>query len=441
MIEFAETMLGVELLPWQKWWLLHALELLPGGGFRYRVLVTLVARQSGKTTLIKILALAFMYLGRVRLVLGLAQSLDIAKESWSGAVEMAEGDPELRAEIDDVRKANGQEELRLCNGARYRIAAATRKAGRGLSVDLLIVDEVREHRDWASWGAVSKTTMARPNALTVAISNAGDDESVVLNQLRDTALAGTDPSIFLAEWSAEEGCELDDREAWAQANPGLGYTITEQALASALATDPPAVFRTECLCQKVDQLDGAIDLGAWKACRDASMTLDLSTQRPILCADVAPDGGHVTLVAAAEKDGVVRVGVVQAWSSTEDARRDLPALRDELDPLAGAWLPNGPAAALAPLFRAWGWIEIKGAAVSEACQGFADLVRARRVRHSGDPLLDAHVAGASKYHQGDGWRFVRKGAGHVDAAYSAAGATYIALTLPEEEASPWFGVV
>jgi phage terminase large subunit-like protein len=30
-----------------------------------------------------------------------------------------------------------------------------------------------------------------------------------------------DPSLCLLEWSAPDGCELDDRKAWAQANPGL----------------------------------------------------------------------------------------------------------------------------------------------------------------------------------------------------------------------------
>jgi len=274
-VAFAETVARVELLPWQRWWLIHALELLSDGSFRFRTIVTLVARQQGKTWLLKILALWSMYLGVARLVLGSAQSLDIAKESWQGAVEMVGDQPELAAEVGNVRQANGEQCLTLVNGARYRITASTGKAGRGLSVDLLILDELREHRDWAAWAALSKTTMARPNALTVCISNAGDDRSVVLNQLRDAAMQGIlaaaepgntsdeapeDPSDGLAlfEWSAPEGCELSDPDGWAQAMPGLGYgTITEAAVRSALATDSPAVFRTELLCQRVPTLDSA----------------------------------------------------------------------------------------------------------------------------------------------------------------------------------------
>lgn len=429
--EFIEDVLGVELLPWQRWWLKHALELLPGGRFRYRTILTLVARQNGKTTLLKCLSLYFMYSGRAHTVLGAAQSLDIARESWSGAVDLAQGDPDLAAEIDTVRRANGEQELRLVTGARYRIAAATRSAGRGLSVDLLILDELREHQTWAAWGALSKTTIARPNAITVGISNAGDDHSVVLNSLRETALDGTDETVGLFEWSAEDGCDLDDRAAWAQANPGLGYTITEQAIATARATDPPAVFRTEVLCQRVEQLDGAVDMGAWATNADPAGSLDGRRDRVVACVDVAPDGAHVALVAAAPLDGGrVWVEPVAAWDSTDAARDELGELLDRMKPRARGWFPSGPAAALGPLMRKLGATEIKGAQVNEACQGFADLVAAGRVLHPGDPLLDAHVAAAQKLFQGDGWRFMRRDAGHVSAAYAAAGAVQLALTLP-----------
>ena len=66
------------------------------------------------------------------------------------------------------------------------------------------------------------------------MSNAGDDESVVLNQLRDAALSGRDPSICLIEYSAEDGCELDDTEGWRHANPGLGLTVSEAAIRTAM---------------------------------------------------------------------------------------------------------------------------------------------------------------------------------------------------------------
>src|SRR5258707_390032 len=195
------------------------------------------------------------------------------------------------------RNVNGDEYF-IASGCRYAIKAANRRAGRGGSNDEVNIDELREQTDWRAWAAVSKTTMARGNGQVWGMSNAGDDESVVLNQLRDAALARHDDSLCILEWSAEDGCELDDQRAWAQANPGLGYIISESAIRSAL-TDPPEIFRTEVLCQRVAHLDSAIDAAAWKDCADPGATMDGLRDRTAACFDVAEDGQHATLAVAA----------------------------------------------------------------------------------------------------------------------------------------------
>lgn len=428
---FVVDVVGLELLPYQRWLGIHMLELRPDGRFRFSRVLVLISRQNGKTFYLKLLSLFMLFMGHAQLVLGAAQSLDIAREAWQGAVDLATEVDDLAAEVENVRYANGEQCLTLVNGARYRITAATRSAGRGLSVDLLILDELREHRSWDAWSALSKTTTARPNALIVGISNAGDDQSVVLNSLRSAAIAETDPSLGLFEYSAPDGCELDDIAAIAQANPGLGRTVSMSAILSAMATDPAAVFRTETLCQRVDALDAAVDLASWKAGADPAGSLRDVRSRVAACVDVAPDGAHVTLAGAAVlDDGRVRVEVLAAWSSTAQARRELPDLLRRIGPAAVGWFPSGPAAALGADLRPLGAVEVKGTDVTEACQEFADLVMARNLRHSDDPLLNAHVAGTSKLRTGDGWRFSRKGVGHVDAAYAAAGAVHIARTLP-----------
>ena len=107
-IEFAEDVLGLVLFPWQKWFLIHALELLPDKTFRFRTVVLLVARQNGKSTLAQVLALFFMYVRAARLVIGTAQNLDLAEEVWAGAVEIAEDCPELADEIKKVNHTNGK---------------------------------------------------------------------------------------------------------------------------------------------------------------------------------------------------------------------------------------------------------------------------------------------------------------------------------------------
>jgi hypothetical protein len=262
-VEFAEGVLGVTLYPWQRWWLIHALELDGSGRFRFRTVLTLISRQCGKTRLLMIVALYFLYVGHAQLILGAAQSLDIARESWRGAVDLAESVPDLRDEIDKVLKSTVEYSLVLQDGSRYRITAANDKAGRGLSVDLLILDELRTHKDTAAWAALANTTMARPNSIIVAISNAGDDNSVVLNNLRAEALSRTDPTLALFEWSAPDGCALDDRQAWAQANPALGYgLLTEQKLLSAMRTARAQDFRCLDIATPVLTTRGWVSMGA-----------------------------------------------------------------------------------------------------------------------------------------------------------------------------------
>ena len=112
-IRFAEEVLELELFPWQRWLLIHALETLPDGTFRFRTVVLLVARQNGKSTLMQVLSLWRMFVDGAPLVIGTAQNLDIAEEVWQGAVDMAQEVPELAAEIDKVDLTNGKKALRL----------------------------------------------------------------------------------------------------------------------------------------------------------------------------------------------------------------------------------------------------------------------------------------------------------------------------------------
>jgi hypothetical protein len=451
------------------------MEVDAAGFYRFRVVLVLVARQSGKSSVKRTISLWRLHVDGARLVLGVAQDVSLAREQWQMCLDTIYASPDLSEDLDTVRRVNGDEWLKLkplldarddeiaydddeldesltlAGGGRYKIAASNRKAGRGLSVDELNIDELREQRSWAAWSALSKTTMARPDAQIWCMSNAGDDESVVLNQLRDAALSGRDPSIGLFEWSGEENCELDDWEQIRQANPGLGYTVSEAAIRTAITTDPPNVFRTEVLCQKVDQLDGAIDFAAWKSLADPHGNMNTHKDRLAACLDAAPDGEHFTLAVAARlADGRPRVELVADWSSTADVRRELPALLARIKPRAFGWFPGGPAAELASIIRplavklnkhpgerADGEVPEDGALfgsrVSEACQELAGLVRARGLVHAGQELLDTHVRGASKLHTGDGWRFTRRGDGHCDAAYAAAGAVKVLLAMPERK--------
>ncbi len=245
-IEWARESLLIDLLPWQEWLLIHALELLPNGRLRFRNIVVLVARQNGKSTLSQVLALySLCVLGR-RTVLTTAQDLDTAEEIWQGAVdlmrELDEDDQPVRPDVYDlvrhVSMVNGKKALILATGERYKVKAANRKAGRGLTGDLVVLDELREHQNWDAWGALTKTIQARPQAQVWALSNAGDITSVVLRHLRLKAHAALgDPDGIAAAEAVEASApsevdvesinealrrgEIDELNSWVDDDEGL----------------------------------------------------------------------------------------------------------------------------------------------------------------------------------------------------------------------------
>lgn len=389
-------------------------------------------------------------------MLGTSTNLDYARESWDKAVALAESTPYLAEEIPrgGVRRANGEQTLSTVWGGRYKIAASNRKGGRSLTIDRLVMDELREHHDWTAYSAAVPATNAVNDAQCFFITNQGDDRSVVLTSLRDQAIATIegedgDQRLGLFEWSAPDGAEPDDIEALAAANPNLGRRISIDSLmgdakrAKLAGGEQLSTFLTEVQCRRVSLLNPAIDERAWGECVDVG-TMDALRERVALCLDVSLDGMHASLYAAAlQDDGRVRVEPVQAWEGpdcTQHLRLELPGLVARVKPRVVGWFPNGPAASIAAdMAERDGWppegleVEALRSDAQAVCMGFAEQVLNLRIAHSNDPLLNAHVLAAEKRVQGDGWRFARRGAGHVDAVYAAAGATHLARTLPPEE--------
>lgn len=356
-VQFAEDVLGFDLIPWQRWLLIHALELLPDGRFRFRTVLVLVARQNGKTSVVEFKNLWKMFVLRVPMVIGTAQNLDVSEESWDKAVEIVESIPELNAELPaegGIVRVNGKKTLKLVHGSRWKVAAASRKGGRGLSGDDVNLDELREHHTWDSWAAVTKTTMARANAQVWAFSNAGDDRSIVLNDLQDKGRAtveNPDPdpesSLGIFEWSAPDDCVIDDPAMWRLANPSLGYPqgISHEALRAALETDPEPIFRTECLCQRVpDLMPSKIPLTAWVKCADPHSKM---TGGLVLSWEVSWNREHAAIgVAGYRDDGLPHLELIDYFDDPGKVAGRLGDLARRQPVLAVVYNPSGPGASL-----------------------------------------------------------------------------------------------
>lgn len=339
--EWCELCCHVTLLPWQRWLAIHGMEIdgdfQNGWSFRFRNVVILVARQNGKSLFAELLALFFLFVLEVGLVIGTAQNIDTAEEVWDSAIERAESNPEMASMIERVRRSNGGKALELTKGRAYKIVAATRQGARGKSGDLVIMDELREQRTWDGWGAISKTMMARPNAMLWAFSNAGDASSVVLRRLRMVAHVdcgdpdgiaaavlqkldgGDDEPVAIFEWSAVPGCELNDEQGIAQANPSLGYGFFGmKAIRSALKTDPEQVFRTECLCQWVETVvRSPFPDGMWESGIDDD-SIEAEASELFWGIDMGADRTKTALAFVAKRDDGSWHGEVEAYEGSFD---------------------------------------------------------------------------------------------------------------------------
>jgi phage terminase large subunit-like protein len=445
-IDFAREILGIELYPWQRWLLIHALELNPDGTYRFQKLVVLVARQNGKTLLLMVLALWWLFVDSESfpehlaandfLVLGSAQNLDLAEEAWQQAVDLCDPDddrpPGERIAIPALQgfalrpiRTNGKKAVRLRNGARYEVRASTRRSGRGKSAARIMMDELREQQTWDAWASISKTMNATFNSQLWGISNAGDDRSVVLIQLR-TSLMKTldeweryvatglvqveefatdhDMTSGLFEWSAPEGCELDDPDAILQANPSIGYGFMSWAtVMSDLRNDPESVFRTEVLCQWVTAMvDTYIDSRSWRACVDRESQ---PVGRLMLGVDTSADRSKsYVAVAGVRSDGLIHVEVIHERAGM----LWLPAYVAEVASKQGIThvaiqARGAPAGEFIPLLTDLGLtvFEVGGLGLGASAGQMRDKVRDKMLRHLDQPLLNMAVAGGVARKLGD----------------------------------------
>ena len=203
-IAFAEIMLHVHLYPWQQWLLVHALELLEDGSYRFRKVIVLVARQNGKTTLMGVLAAWWLFVDSNKhpdrvppvkfLVVGAAQTLDNAKGPYNQVKEWCNPQPSTDEEADLVIpdlaamtqkfvNTNGEEAIITRSKARYIVRAD--KNIRAKSAARVVFDELREQHTDDGWNAVSQTTKAVWSSQLWGISNAGDYRSVALRKQVD----------------------------------------------------------------------------------------------------------------------------------------------------------------------------------------------------------------------------------------------------------------
>jgi len=420
--------LGVPLLPWQKHVLDDALKVNKDGTWARSQVGVLVARQNGKTHMMRMRILAGLYIFGEKSTIAMSQTRQLSLDTFKQTVDMAESLDWMRKRIKRVSRTNGQEELEVychhypksCNEKcepirKYSIRAATSEGPRGSTADLLYVDELREI-DESTWQAVTPITRARPNAQVWWTSNAGDLNSNVLNEQRARALTFASPRFGYYEYSAPSGSNVNDEKAWAMANPAMGHFITKENIKDASIFSTKDAFKTETLCMWVDAIDSPWPMDMWNAGeKEVSledglptyMAIDLSFNRELACLvtiQERPEGLAVFLHEW-QKDG--GINDLELTGEIAKLTRRYNPRKFAYDPnTAGYIAPRLAQAGVATEPTPWA-----SAGFAIMCDQTLNAMQQGLFIHPGQPTLHQHLVACARRPASDGgWRINRRAA-------------------------------
>jgi hypothetical protein len=446
MIDFA-TELGINLMEWQRFVCIHGHKIREDGRWAHSELGLIMARQQGKSTLMMLRILTGMFVWGEGLQLASAHRLTTSLETFRQIVGLIETNPKLEKEVKKIRWQHGAEEIELFGNRRFVVKAAN-NAARGLSKpETIHLDELREYKDEDAWSSMRYSMMAAKNPQVWIYSSAGDQHSVILNKLRERALASatTNDPIGWFEWSAEPDAPIllpsgeMNWSAFAQANPSLGITIHPDNL-KAVINDPPDIVRTEVLAQWVDTINSAIDAQKWAMCQIDAIPLD-PEQPTWLGLDLSPDRKFGALVAAQRLSGErFYIQLLHTWSN-DYSLNDL-AVANDIAPYVRKYNTQTVAyskrtsQAVASRLNSAGIqvTDMDGAIYAESCDRWLGAINSHRLQHSGQEELTQQTLSAAKLPFGDGSWIIGRRASRVAVCASVASAlvTYFA-TQPETE--------
>lgn len=390
------------------------------GAFRRKTNSLVIARQNGKTHTVRALLLSSLYVFNTKRIGIMAQDRKQSLETLGNMVDTITANPWLRDRLKRENRSHGEERLEIwcqhypepcppgCNTVRRMdIISATPRAARGKTLDLLYIDELREIGP-ATWAAAEPTLRARKNSQLWTSSNAGDDTSVVLNTLRDSAISSNSERFGYWEWSAAPELKISDRRGWRQANPSLGHLINEQDLEDSFNRNSADVFMTESLCKWVAALDSPFNLEAFDKGLDTSLVMDPTL--PTWCGlDLTFSRTEAYLVSAQEHADGLRIflhrwvkdnaiGERELASEIAVIARQYKVKQIAFDPnTAGFVAPHLQRAGIRVHETPW-----SSAYFATLCDVTASSMNSERLKHPGQSELRDHLISCVRRPAGDG---------------------------------------
>lgn len=432
--------LGTPLMPWQQQVADVALEVDPSTGrLAYRRVLVTVPRQSGKTSLLLAVFVhrALGFAQRQVMTYAAQTGVDSRKKFVDEQIPLLEKSP--LNPLFRKRLTNGHEAVLWKNGSRHHIGAGTEKSGHGPTLDLGVIDEAFAQPDGRLEQAFSPAMITRPEPQLWFVSTAGSPTDVWFRQKVEAGrLAVGKSRTAYFEWSAPQDADPHDRRVWWDCMPALGHTVTEATIADELesfeAEGKLDEFRRAYLNQWV--VKGGSD-GRLEAAWDLLEAHDAALTRRVFAVDVSPWAMSSSIAQCGPRpDGLPQVELVERRPGTVGLVDALVALALPGDIPVGLDPSSEAGALILPLEDAGVTvIQVGGREMAQACGEFDQAVTAGQLRHLGDPIVAAALAGAHQKDYGDGARRWSRTTSAVD--ISPLVAFTIALHLrPEPESVP-----
>lgn len=233
-----------------------------------------IARKNGKSGLIAGLLLAHLVGPEAKqnsqIVSG-AMSRDQAALVFNLASKMVQMSPKLSSLVRIV--PSGKRLIGLPLNVEFRALAADGKTAHGLSPVLAILDEIGQVRGPQSdfIDAITTSQGAHAEPLLIAISTQAATDADLFSVWLDDAERSNDPRIVSHCYTAPDGCDLLDVEAWKAANPALGLFRSEDDLREQMtqAQRMPSMENTArnlLLNQRVSTESPFISPDVWRQC-------------------------------------------------------------------------------------------------------------------------------------------------------------------------------
>lgn len=450
-IWFCEVILRDPLSDWQSWLAVHVLEVLtkekaiefamfeddpaaelakverlygppevrggrpiPNGRLRFAKIVILIARQNGKTDFVKKLIKWLIFRKRVVDVLAAAQTLNKAIDLWNEILLEIERAPKLKRMLGRVDHSKGGQAMWTRGKLnRYRPVGIDENAGRGDTVDFLYIDELRTQKDFTGVNALEATTTVPDNGLLMTTSNAGSDHSVVLKEYRDLAMKPIENSTWedtrlgLFEWSADPAFDIDDERGWRQANPDLSNgRITMSTLRAARESTPVNTFRTERLCQWVDEIaaDDFVPLFPYRRLDELTVSTPVRVGERVLAVEVSTDRKTYSVAAAGQTTAGLHLQALDV-DAEFDVDEVVAKIARAVDAQPGGWDPamvvldkDSAASVLVPALLRVGIapVALSGGPVSLAYRGWLQGVADGRITFDASEMWLAQLKRAKE---------------------------------------------